>query len=225
MEQEQDAKLDFNTAVKYLSLYLGVEEQECVDSLKRLTTRLFDKNTPTDAAKKIKQIVSYSVLYETYTKSRLPENPVNILFYCQKYDTLNDRDWWAILSKIIEEDNKIEKVRNFCLNLGVVYPIQYSPSTRQALNWLCDKAQSSGDTSPAFRKQAETLVYAYGGKVICGTFERDKEAFRIKKIPNWKSAYFFERIIFQTYDAEKIVKIKKQELQQTSPKLIVNLKK
>ena len=127
------------------------------------------------------------------------------------------------MAKVIEEDKQIEKVRNFCLNLGVVNPLEYSPTTRQALNWLKDR-RPANDTSTSTQK-LKSLVYAYGGNVVCGVFEKDKELFKIKRLPDHDLTYFFERLIFQFYSAEKVVKIKKLELDKTSPKLVVKLKK
>jgi hypothetical protein len=222
MEEQSRGKLESETAVKYLSVYLGETQEECLAAVGKLWPRLV-KQYGEGAPAKMKELISFTVLFETYTKSRLPEKPINLLFYSQKYDTLNDREWWPLLAKIIQEDKEIEKVRNFCLNLGVVNPIEYSPPTRQAFHWLMDRCPSN-DTTTSTQK-VKSLVYAYGGDVINGVFEKDKELFKIKKLPNHDLTYFFERLIFQFYSAEKIVKIKKLELNKTSPKLVVKLKK
>ncbi len=223
MEEQTKGKLEFETAVKYLSVYLGETPDECRKALNTLWDRLNRKHGIALGSIKMKEIISFTVLYETYTKSRLPEKPINLLFYCQKYDTLNDREWWPLLEKIIQEDKEIEKVRNFCLNLGVVNPIEYSPPTRQAFHWLMDRCNNNDKTTST--QKVKSLVYAYGGDVINGVFEKDKEMFKIKKLPDHDLTYFFERLIFQFYTAEKIVKIKKLELNKTSPKLVVKLKK
>lgn len=222
MEEQAKGKLESDTAIKYLSVYLGETQEECRAAVGKLWPRLV-KQHGENAAAKMKELISFTVLYETYTKSRLPEKPINLLFYCQKYDTLNDREWWPLLDKIIQEDKEIEKVRNFCLNLGVVNPIEYSPPTRQAYHWLMDRCPDSDRTTST--QKVKSLVYAYGGDVINGVFEKDKEMFKIKKLPDHDLTYFFERLIFQFYTAEKIVKIKKLELNKTSPKLVVKLKK
>jgi hypothetical protein len=219
MEEQVQGKLEAETAVKYLSVYLGESPEECLAAVGKLWPRLV-KQYGDGASAKMKEIISFTVLYETYTKSRLPEKPINLLFYCQKYDTLNDREWWPLLAKIIQDDKEIEKVRNFCLNLGVINPIEYYPPTRQAYHWLTDLC---GDG--ASKQKVKSLVYAYGGDVINGVFEKDKEMFKIKKLPDHDLTYFFEKLIFQFYTAEKIVKIKKLELNKTSPKLVVTLKK
>lgn len=223
MEEQVKGKLELETAVKYLSVYLGETPEECKSALNILWGRLSKQHSTAVASAKMKEIISFTVLYESVTKSRLPEKPINLLFYCQKYDSLNEREWWPLLAKVIEEDKQIEKVRNFCLNLGVVNPLEYSPTTRQALNWLKDR-RPANDTSTSTQK-LKSLVYAYGGNVVCGVFEKDKELFKIKRLPDHDLTYFFERLIFQFYSAEKIVKIKKLELDKTSPKLVVKLKK
>ncbi len=220
MPEIMNNKLELEDAVKYLSIYLGESSEDCLSAIQKLWPRLEKQLGSAKAAIRMKELVSFCVLYETHTKSKLPDKPINLLFYCQKYDTLEDREWWPLFSKIIEEDKQIEKIRNFCLNLGVVHPIEYSPRTRQALNWVTDLSGDNVD-----RKAIRSLVYAYGGNVICNVFDKDKESFKIKKLPARNTVYFFERLIFDTYTAEKIVSIKKLELQNTSPKLVVQLKK
>lgn len=222
MLETKPNKLDSETAIKYLSIYLGEDYAECEKAVATLWSRLSKANSATAAAK-MKEIVSHTVLYESYVKSRLPEKPINLLFYSQKYESLGEREWWPILAKIIEKDKEIEKIRNYCLNMGVVNPIEYSPKTRQAFNWLKDKCVV--DKQTISDNKIKSLIYAYGGDVICGVFERDKEFFKIKNLPKHDLPYFFEKLIHEVYTPEKIVKIKKLELSKTSPKLVVKLKK
>ena len=223
MQETGNTKLEYDTAIKYLSIYLGETEEECASAVQKLWNRLSSKYKHEEASARMREIISFTIMYESYTKSKLPEKPINLLFWCQKYDELNEREWWPLFNKIIEEDKKIEKVRNFCLNLGVINPIEYSPNTRQAFNWVKDKCSSSDPF--ASDGKIRSLIYAYGGNVICGVFDHDKEMSRIRSMPKHHSTYFFERLIYKTYSPDKIVNIKNLELKKTSPKLVVKLTK
>jgi hypothetical protein len=104
-----------------------------------------------------------------------------------------------------------------------VYPIVYAPWPRQAFNWLFKAAEESGQVTDENREQVEKrferLVLTYGGLVICHIFQ--KEEYKIKKkVLNWRTGYFFERLIFDIYTIDQVLKIKKQELLKTNKTLV-----
>jgi hypothetical protein len=135
---------------------------------------------------------------------------------------MGDRDWYQLFKQRVEEDAKIERVRKKVQSMGIIYPLDYSPITRQALHWLIDKAKDTGQLNEENKKviiaRFEKLVYAYGGTVVCGVFSKTNNI--EKKVLNWKTSYFFERLIFTIYSPEQIVKIKAGELKKTHPKLV-----
>lgn len=213
--------LSLEEALKYLKIYNADIDWSL--HLSRLNSKFQYKiSDPQERKAFIRKIIACTILLPTYDKWRITDPPENLLYGVSSFDQFNDRDWVAELFKIIEEDKDIEAKRNECLSLGIVHPLEYSPVTRQAFNWLFDKAKDANavteDNKDAMVKRFQNLVYAYGGNVICYIFM--KEEFKVKKILNWRSNYFFERLIFEVYDVNQILKIKKQELTKTNKKLI-----
>jgi hypothetical protein len=123
----------------------------------------------------------------------------------------------------IAEDEKIEGWRLECQRLGVIYPIVYAPWPRQAYNWLYKASEESGqlndDNRELIEKRFERLVLTYGGLVVCHIFQKEEHKIK-KKILNWRTGYFFEKLIFDIYTIDQVLKIKKQELAKTNPTLV-----
>lgn len=206
-------------AAKYLSLYLG-ESDHWVDHIDKVWQNLVKKNRPEEAKLKLKKILACAIMLPAHDKSKIPDNPENLLYWCSSWQQFNERDWVADLLKTMAYDDKIEQHRYAALGLGVVHPIEYSPITRQAFNWLYTKAEETGSVTDTNRKDIEkrfrNVVLAYGGEVVCNVF-RSSAA---KGILNWRTGYFFERAIFKHYSIEQVLRIKSAELKKTNPKLI-----
>lgn len=223
-EERKDFVLTKDKACRYLTLYTGEANWE--KHLATLYSRLTKNNSPENAQKALRKAVAFAVLMPTYDRTKLTTPPENLFFAGSSYNQFNDRDWAEELGAVIERDEEIKEWRGKALSLGFVDPIEYSPVTRQAFNWLFGKAEDSGvvnnDNKKQIAKMFEKLVIAYGGNVICYIFM--KEEWKInKKILNWRTNYFFERLIFDVYTPEQVLKIKKQELMKTNSKLVKSI--
>jgi hypothetical protein len=144
------------------------------------------------------------------------------LFWCTAWTQFNEKDWFKLFQENIEEDIRITKDRNAIIMLGVVDPIDVSPLTRQAFNWLYNRAKEVSDLNEDNTKELEAkffnLVKAYGGAVICNMFVKHKN--NISKVFNWRSGYFFEKEIHKVYKIDEIIKIKNTELQKLNQKYV-----
>jgi len=121
------------------------------------------------------------------------------------------------------EDQKIARWRNQCKSLGIIDPIDYSPITRQAFNWLYGSAEDSGiitnENKVRIEQSLKRLVYAYGGASICSVYDKHEGVIK-RKVLNWRSNYFFEKALYEVFTIDQLVKIKRQELKKTNPKLV-----
>lgn len=112
--------------------------------------------------------------------------------------------------------------RNEIIKFGVIDPIDVSPITRQAYNWIYEKVSEEEfqdkESFEAVKEKIKNLVRAYGGAVICNVFLKHKK--NIDDVLNWRSGYFLEKQIHKVYSMDQIVKIKKAELSKTNSKYI-----
>lgn len=208
-------------AVKYLSLYVG--DADWSKHIDTLWSRLLRKHDESQAKVLLKKTIACATMLPVYDRTKIPDNPENLLFWCPTYQQFNEKDWTEIFLEIVSKDEQIEGWRLECQRLGVVYPIVYAPWPRQAFNWLFKAAEESRQVTEENREQVEKrferLVLTYGGLVICHIFQ--KEEYKIKKkVLNWRTGYFFERLIFDIYTIDQVLKIKKQELLKTNKTLV-----
>ncbi len=219
--ESQSREITKENAVKYLSLYVG--ESDWAKHIDALWSRLTKKNSEEQAKVLLKKTIACAVLLPVYDKTKIPDNPENLLFWCPSYQQFDDQDWTEKLLEVIERDLEIESWRLQCQRLGVIYPIVYAPWPRQAFNWLFKAAEESGqvndDNREVIEKRFERLVLTYGGLVICHIFQKEESKIK-KKVLNWRTGYFFERLIFEIYSVDQVVKIKKQELLKTNKTLV-----
>jgi site-specific DNA recombinase len=124
--------------------------------------------------------------------------------------------------EILKEDLDISIKRNEIIKFGVIDPIDVSPITRQAYNWIYEKVSEEEfqdkESFEAVKEKIKNLVRAYGGAVICNVFLKHKK--NIDDVLNWRSGYFLEKQIHKVYSMDQIVKIKKAELSKTNSKYI-----
>lgn len=223
--EKEEFHLTKEEAERYLRIYLG--ESDWKKHLLILFDRLKKQNGEEQAKIIIKKMIAFSILLPTFDRSKITDPPENLLFGGFKYTQFNEKDWTDLLRIEVKKDKEIALNRSKCLSLGFVDPIEYSPITRQAFNWLYGKADDLGvinaDNKNQMIKIFKNLVVAYGGKVVCDVFI--KEDWKInKKILNWRSNYFFEKLIYETYTPEQIFKIKKQELAKTNTRLVKSVR-
>ncbi len=200
-------------ADKYLRIYNADIDWEIY--IKQLAGRL-KTASPNTFVEEMQKRISCTIMLPYYEKTVIQDPAQNLLFYCHKWSQYNDRDWVNEFRSVYVKDQAIEKIRAKCLDLGVIYPLEYNPNTRQAFNWLYEEAEASGafdnDKKDLIIKKLQNLVYAYGGVVVCSVFSKPEFKTRIANFPNWRSGYFFERLIHDVYKEDEILKIKTHEL-------------
>jgi hypothetical protein len=206
--------LKLEVADKYLKIYNADIDWE--PFIREVHGRLTNQMSADEARAEIKKRLACTILLPHYEKNTIQDPPQNLLYYCHKWSQYSSRDWVTDLFSVMEKDQVNEKIRNKCLDLGVIFPLQYNPNTRQAFNWLYDEAEASGDLTPetkaAVVKKLQNLVYAYGGVVVCSVFSKPELKPKIKSFLNWRSGYFFERLIHEVYKEDELIKIKTHEI-------------
>lgn len=223
---EPVAKPKFSdVANKYLQIYNS--DIDWLPHIKEVLGRLRASGSKDAADAEMRKRLTCAILLPYYEKNSLQNPPQNLLYYCHKWSQYTSRDWEKEFDEILTKDKKIESIRTKCLDLGIIYPLQYNPNTRQAFNWLYDEAVASGDLTDDNKaditKRLQNIVYAYGGVVVCSIFQKPELKTKIKNLSNWRSGYFFERLIHEIYGEDELIKIKTHELNKTrntDPKLI-----
>lgn len=221
----EENTLPVAVAEKYLKLYVAdIDWQPHITNLwKNAVNKSSDQTT---AKEFVKKAISCATLLPMVEKTQIPDPPSNLLFWCTGWRQFNDRNWFNDLIEILKEDVKISNNRNKVIQVGVIDPIDVSPITRQAFNWLYEKFKSEIiDPDQISKVQIEdikskftNLVRAYGGAVICNMFVNHKS--NIDKVLNWRSGYFFEKQLYNVYSLDQIMKIKTAELNKTNQKYI-----
>ena len=216
-------ELDKTVAIRYLNIYVGSADWESA------IKKVYNSSKVAHDGALMKKIISAAILLPLDDKSTYidSEHPENLLLKMPYYQQLNDKDWFSEFQKVCSKDSVIDAHRRAAYALGVITPFEYSPMTRQAYNWLYTKAEDSGAiTNEAQKKDVserfKNLVTAYGGAVICNVFSRHESS--LKKVINWRTGYFFEKIIYEVYTPEQILKIKKSELDGTNKRLVKSVK-
>ena len=217
-------KLPKPVSIKYLELYIG-ESPTWEDALGRLLRLLKARNkelSEEQLHERAKQGISFAILLPAFDQSIKidKENPENHLFWVQGYSQLDTRDWFAELRKIFKNDIEIAEHRRNVLKLGVIDAVEYHPLSRQAYRWLCESAEQSGiELTPELQKKFRQFVMAYGGAIITYIFEKNKKDID-KKVVNWRGAYFFERLVYEIYTPEQVLKIKQNDINNTNPQWV-----
>lgn len=213
--------IDWTKWNNYLQLY--VAEIDWVPHLEELVRRKQNNDL-------IKNQIACTILLPSYDKSVLTNPPQNLLFWVAKYTQINDRDWRKELTVIDERNAVYDELKDPLLDLGIIDPLEFHPITRQAYNWLIEKAEASPDgCSLETAKKFKNLVYIYGGAVICSVFQKPEWQKKIRNLHNWRTGFFFRQLIHEVYpNSNDIIKIKTMEinkLKNADSKLVRTVKK
>lgn len=216
--------LPVDVAEKYLNLYIG--EADWKTHISKLWTNFENKNKNSELSKEeIKKAIACTILLPTMEKTNIPDPVHLILFWCPTWNQYKEKDWFSLLLEVIKKDLMIQTNHKELLSLGVIDPIDYSPLTRQSFNWLYTQAEQNGDITEKNKdvvvKKMQNLVRIYGGAVISNIFMNHK--YVLDKVFNWRSAYFFEREIYNIYSYDQIIKIKKTEIEKLNSKYVKSL--
>lgn len=215
-------------ATRYLTIYLGEPSVGTWDS--HMNT-LYDyhkrkKNLSDEqAAEFMRQAVSYAILLPLHEKVDTSE-PENILHKCVYWRQFTEKDWFEDLKSVAKTDLRVLENRPKMISLGVIEPIAWGVYTRQAYNWMMDRAKDSGDLTDenkdAIKRRFTNLIQIYGGVTICTVFDRSPEL--VSKVANWRTGYFMERLIHKTFTPEDMYKVKKRELEKSNPKIVKSVR-
>lgn len=221
----EERTISSQDATKYLTIYVAdIDWMPHLGRLYELHRGRF--NGDADHTKEyVRKILACAILLPKYDRSCLTDPPENLLFWCHKYHQFKEQDWLDLFFKTVDEDKEVEQHRQRAMALGVVHPIEYSPIARQAFNWLwakVDKDSFAEEQLSVIQNRHRKLVTAYGGNVICNTFDKNSNKLD-KNVPNWRTGYFFEKLIFKTYSVDQVLKIKAQELKKTNRTLVHNV--
>lgn len=221
-------KLPHDVSTKYLNLYVG-HSDTWLDAITRLYGLLKSRNKELpeeQLLEKIKQGISFAILFPAHDRSLKidKDNPENHLFWSQSFSQLEGKDWFAEFQKVFRQDTNITEYRKEVLKLGVIDAVEFHPLSRQAYRWLCESAESSEvELTPELKKKFYNLVMAYGGAIITYMYEKHSKEID-KKVINWRSAYFFERLMYQVYQPEQVIKIKQNDINNTNPQWVKTVK-
>lgn len=192
---------------RYLNIY--VAERDWLPDIERVFTRTRG-NT-----QQCQERVSAAILMPLVSKVQIPDPPENLLYMCHKYHQFEGHDWYDMWVKTALKDRKIASFRTKCENVGIIENVDFVPTTRQAYRWLIEESVNAGDLTDQNKTRVEAallrLVWAYGGVPIVETF--NKNSFAIKKeMVNWRTGYFFEKIMHKTFREDQLLIMKKEEL-------------
>lgn len=155
-------------------------------------------------------------------RTNIPDPVHLMLFWCPTWNQYKEKDWFSLFKEVVKKDIEIQNNHKILLQLGIIDPIDYSPITRQAYNWLYSHAESThainDKTKDLVTKKMQNLIRLYGGAVISNIFTNHTN--NIEKIFNWRSGYFFEREIYNVYTFDQIKRIKSKEIEKLNPKYI-----
>lgn len=209
-----------NVAMEYLNIYVGNSGWE--ENLKKLVAFTRGKNLE----KIRRQIICCGILLPSIERNTNVEPYDTYLRRLCGWAQVKDKDWFAMFQEVVKQDVAITDRRIMALGLGVIDPIEYAPNTRQAYNWLYMKAEEAGaitsESKEDVKLRFQNLVKAYGGAVICNIFTRHEG--ELRKVLNWRSGYFFERVLWDVYTLDQVKKIKQKELDTTSERLVKRIK-
>jgi len=213
--------IPLEVAEKYLTIFLGPTDWK--KNINKLWDISGSKTKNLDAKKAyMRRAISCAVLLPYTEKSAVPSPPENLLFWCTAWVQFNEREWFDLFKKIIKEDIDITNNRNQAILLGVIDPIDISPLSRQAFNWLYGKAKDAGELDgpnvEGLKVKFANIVKSYGGAIVCNMFVNHKK--NVNNVFNWRSGYFFEREIHKVYPVQDILKIKSTEIEKTNSKYI-----
>jgi len=217
---EEDV-LPIKLAEEYLKIY--VADIEWSFHIKKLWNNFSNKNKTEEECKSlVKRAISCAILLPATENTQIPNPPHSLLFWCTGWAQFYEKDWFDLFKKVVVNDIQIRKNRIDLINIGIIDPIDHSPITRQAFNWLYDEAVNNEcvnkENKTAVTNKLKNIVSIYGGAVVSSMFMSHQNS--IEKVLNWRSGYFFEKQIHKVYTMEKLTKIKKAEFAKTNPSYI-----
>lgn len=213
----EENSLSQELADEYLKIY--VADIDWIPHMKKLWNNFYNKSKDqAQASEMVKKAISCAILLPSVDNTTIPNPPYRLLFWCTGWVQFNERDWFSLFKETIEKDLEIKNYRKEVIKSGIIDPIDYSPMSRQAFNWLYERAYNSGEITEENKavvtEKLKNIVRIYGGAVVCSIFINHENF--LDKVINWRSGYFFEKQIHRAYTVEKINKIKNMEFRKTN---------
>lgn len=221
---ESDPSVDAfegESLIRYLGIYNA--DIDWGHHLLDLRNRLFRKYGETNGRIQMRQQIACSILLPMYDPSVITNPPENLLYRCGAYSQFGARQWIDEYIKIYLKDRQVDEFRKSLVDdLGIIHPIEYVPIARQAYRWLCERVEGSveKELQSKAKKRMENLVFTYGGAAICSVFDKPEYSKKINKLPNWRSGYFFEKLLHEVYKKEELYKIKQVEMNRIDKNLV-----
>lgn len=212
--------LSLEVADKYLRLYTA--NIDWLPHIATLWNNSVKKINDQHLAKEhVKKAVACTILLPFIEKTQIPDPPNNLLFWCTGWKQFSEKDWFSLFVEILKEDILISNKRDKILGIGIIDPINISPLTRQAFNWMHERVLEEGLSQPDLSIVSEkfkNIVRAYGGAVICNIFQKYPKY--VDDVVNWRSGYFFEKQIHKVYSVDQVLKIKQAEINKTNSNFV-----
>ena len=140
----EDNSLSVELADEYLKMY--VADIDWKPHIQKLWNNFYNKNKNEEESKNlVKRAISCAILLPITDNTQVPDPPHSLLFWCTGWAQFYERDWFDLFKETIKKDIEIKNNRKQVISSGIIDPIEYSPMTRQAFNWLYEKAESSGE--------------------------------------------------------------------------------
>jgi len=212
--KSEDFVIKKEDAIKYLVLYVAPGEDQWIDALASLSKRIGDKDL-------LRKIIAATILLPAMDKSVIPDIPYNLIHWIKKYDQFGKHDWTKKLETVMKQDEVIASSRDQLLVLGCIDPIEYAPYPRQSFRWLVQRSKKAEEFSKKAEGKFRSMVHVYGGVSINNVFKVHES--KVNRIPNWRSHYFFERLMHKVYNIDQLVEMKRAEIEQTNPTLVKKL--
>lgn len=216
-----DDVLPIKLAEEYLRLY--VADIDWSQHISKLWKNFSNKNKTDEECKAlVKRAVSCAILLPATENTQIPDPAHSLLFWCTGWAQFYEKDWFDMFKKVVKQDLKIKQSRMELINDGIIDPVDHSPVTRQAFNWLYEQAEISEcvnkENKTFLVNKLKNIVSIYGGAVVSSVFMNHQS--NVDNVLNWRSGYFFEKEIYKIYSLEKIKKIRSAEFAKTNPSYI-----
>jgi hypothetical protein len=214
-----DTIWDKDKLKRYLSIYYS-ETVDWDDQLSKLWKQSRGNQ------KSYKEKIAYTIISPVRDKTRPTDPEEALLFVCFKFSNFNEADWVNLLEEEYTKDVEIEAFREVLLDFGGIHPVEYHPKSRQALQWLCERATLDKSIKPEdnalITNKLKNLIIIYGPSAVNSLFQKEELKYKyIKGAPNMRTGYFIEKALHEVYSQDKLKELKYKDMTRAPEELIV----
>lgn len=213
-EQLQDGGLPTDVIIALLNLHVS-PSHNWARAIQRLHVRYKKQFGKKRAVDELRRSVAFTILLPTNDQYLTVDHddPESNLFRWSTFRQRDDEDWFVKLQDLVSENVRIVENRERVRQLGLIIRPELQPMSRQALAWVLREAKNAGDFTESSQLKHHDFVCTYGGASVCTLFQQYKPA--ISKVPNWRTAYFVERLLHKRLGIERLIELKRKELKKT----------